>query len=113
MRAPRPPTVPPTAPPIVAASETLLSPVFIGGAGVAVVEDADEEVELGIADVVIEAVVDVEAGADVGVGVKVDVDGDGVVFKVVESTTGTIGVSVITTVVTAAVGIAEPLNAAI
>ena len=125
MRAPKPPTVPPTAPPIVAASDTLLSSVLEGCGGVAVVEDADEETRLGVVDVAIDVGVDAEvdvgigvevgSGVEVGIGVEVGVDvgGAGVVVEVVGDTTGMVGVSVTTTVVTAAVGRAEWLNAAI
>ena len=109
MRAPKPPTVPPTAPPIVAASETLLSPVFVGGAGVAVVEDAGGGTRLGVVAVVIEVGGDVEVGIDD----EGEVDGVGMGIGVVEDTTGAGGLSVITTVVTAAVGTGELLNAAI
>ena len=99
MRAPRPPTVPPMDPPIVAASETLLSPVLEGCAGAAVVEDADDVVEIGV-----------DGDGEAGVGI---VEGIGVVVGVLGDATG-VGVSVtIITSVTAVVGTDELLEAAI
>lgn len=78
MRAPMPPMVPPTAPPIVAAVEILLFPVGDGAGGV-VMDGAEGVVDeaVGVVDevkrVVDDAVLDSEFGvvtAGVGVGVE-------------------------------------------
>jgi len=91
MRAPKPPMVPPIAAPIVAASDTLLSPVSGDGAGAVVMAGTTGEVGIGV--------------------VEVGVDGDGVVGGIEDA--DTVGVWVMTKVVTPAVAKGESLNAAI